>query len=132
MAALGTEGERSIVLLSDGGDTVAALEGGAAGARKGRRAAVDALLKAKVRAEVVAFKSPEANGEVLRAFAKAGGGSVATAENRAAVAEAFDAAAVTPRVPGPRVMGPAGRPRRGPGDHRAGRGGRRRFSLAPR
>ena len=31
--ALGTKGERSIVLLSDGGDTVAEIEGGAAGER---------------------------------------------------------------------------------------------------
>jgi tight adherence protein B len=93
--ALGTEGERSILLLSDGGDTVAEAEGGAAGARKERAAAVDALEKGKVRAEVVAFKSPEANNAVLKQFASAGGGSVVAADDRGAVAEAFDAAART-------------------------------------
>jgi tight adherence protein B len=92
---LGTTGERSIVLLSDGGDTVAEQAGGAAGERKARAAAVSALSKAKVRAEVVAFKSPEANSSVLQQFAKAGGGSVVAAADRAAVAEAFDAAALT-------------------------------------
>ena len=98
---LGTTGERSIVLLSDGGDTVAEQAGGAAGERKARAAAVSALTKAKVRAEVVAFKSPEANSSVLQQFAKAGGGSVVAAADRAAVAEAFDAAALDLGVAGP-------------------------------
>lgn len=91
--ALGTTGERSIVLLSDGGDTVENIKGGDAREASQLRAAVNALSKAKVRAEVVAFKSPESNGGVLRQFATAGGGTVATAANRAAVASAFDAAA---------------------------------------
>jgi tight adherence protein B len=90
---LGTEGERSIVLLSDGGDTVAKLAGGAAAERKARAAALSAVTKAKVRAEVVAFKSPESNNSVLQSFAQAGGGSVVPAGDRAAVAQAFDAAA---------------------------------------
>ena len=93
--ALGTVGERSIVLLSDGGDTVEAQKAGEAGEASQLKSAIGALTRAKVRAEVVAFKSPEANGDVLRQFATAGGGSVATAENRAAVANAFDAAART-------------------------------------
>ena len=92
---LGTEGERSIVLLSDGGDTVTERAGGAAAERKARAAAVTALSKAKVRAEVVAFKSPEADSSVLEQFAKAGGGSVVAAADRSAVAKAFDAAALT-------------------------------------
>ena len=104
--------------------------GGAAGARKGRRAAVDALLKAKVRAEVVAFKSPEANGEVLRAVRQGGrrlggGGREPRRRRRGVRRRRRDAP-----VPGSRVMGPAGRPRRGPGDHRAGRGGRRHVSRS--
>ncbi len=78
--ALGTKGERSIVLLSDGGDTMAEIKGGPAGAASEKQKALDALAKAKVRAEVVAFKSPESNGAVLNQFAKAGGGSVANAE----------------------------------------------------
>lgn len=93
--ALGTVGERSIVLLSDGGDTVEAQKAGEAGEARQLKAAITALTRGKVRAEVVAFKSPEANGTVLKQFATAGGGSVATAGNRAAVAKAFDAAART-------------------------------------
>ena len=90
---LGTKGERSIILLSDGGDTVAEIEGGKAGEASQRKAALNALKRAKVRAEVVAFKSPESNGAVLKQFADAGGGSVANAEDRQAVNQAFSAAA---------------------------------------
>ncbi len=91
---LGTKGERSIILLSDGGDTVAAAEGGDVRAENERQAALGALTKAKVRAEVVSFNSGEANTAVLRQFAAAGGGSVASASDRAAVSSAFSAAAV--------------------------------------
>ena len=90
---LGTKGERSIILLSDGGDTVAEIEGGKAGEASQREAALNALKRAKVRAEVVAFKSPESNGAVLKQFADAGGGTVANAEDRQAVNQAFSAAA---------------------------------------
>ncbi len=93
VAALGTEGERSIVLLSDGGDTVAAIEGGKAEEKAQRKAAADALTKAKVRAEVVAFKTDESNNDVLKQFVTAGGGSVASAEDRDAVNQAFSDAA---------------------------------------
>lgn len=93
--ALGTVGERSIVLLSDGGDTVEEQKGGAAREASQLATATTLLTQAKVRAEVIAFKSPEANGTVLKQFATAGGGSVATAGNREAVAKAFDAAART-------------------------------------
>jgi tight adherence protein B len=93
--ALGTKGERSIVLLSDGGDTMAEIKGGPAGAASEKQKALDALAKAKVRAEVVAFKSPESNSGVLTQFAKVGGGSVANAGDRAAVQQAFTAAART-------------------------------------
>ena len=95
VAALGTEGERSIVLLSDGGDTVAAIEGGRAREASQRKAALQSLSKAKVRAEVVAFKSPEGNDNVLQQFAGVGGGSVANATDRKAVADAFAAVART-------------------------------------
>ena len=91
---LGTSGERSLLLLSDGGDTAAALAGGDAAAEKERRAALTALQKAKVRAEVVSFNSGEANTAVLKQFADVGGGSVANAADRTAVAAAFTAAAV--------------------------------------
>jgi tight adherence protein B len=95
VAALGTKGERSIVLLSDGGDTMAEIEGGPARAESQKKAALNALSKGKVRAEVVAFKSPESNNAVLDQFAKVGGGSVANAGDRAAVSRAFTAAART-------------------------------------
>ncbi|WP_308279723.1 type II secretion system F family protein [Phycicoccus mangrovi] len=91
---LGTEGERSLLLLSDGGDTVAGLDGGSAAESAEQSKALRALERAKVRAEVVSFNSGEANVQVLRQFAAAGGGSVADAADRAAVAAAFDAAAV--------------------------------------
>ncbi len=90
---LGTDGERSIILLSDGGDTVAELEGGAAKEKSERKAALDALKKAKVRAEVVRFKSDEGNLNVLKQFAEAGGGSVVSASDSKAVSTAFTAAA---------------------------------------
>jgi tight adherence protein B len=93
VTGLGTKGERSIILLSDGGDTVAELKGGKAEEASQRNDALAALKRAKVRAEVVAFKSPESNGAVLTQFAEAGGGSVAQAEDRQAVNSAFGAAA---------------------------------------
>jgi tight adherence protein B len=93
VAALGTKGERSIVLLSDGGDTVEEIKDGPARAESQRKAALAALQKNKVRAEVVAFKSAEGNSKVLQQFARVGGGSVANASDRAAVSQAFTAAA---------------------------------------
>ena len=94
VAALGTEGERSIVLLSDGEDTVAENDGGAANEKAQRAAAVRALQQGKVRAEVVAFKN-DAGRAVLNAFARAGGGTVVSAADREAVKTAFDTAAQT-------------------------------------
>ncbi len=93
VAALGSTGERSIMLLSDGEDTVAD-DGGAAVERSQRTAAIRALADGKVRAEVVAFNN-DAGRSTLVAFAKAGGGTVASAADRAAVRAAFDNAART-------------------------------------
>ncbi len=90
---LGTTGERSIVLLSDGGDTVSRIEGGAAREKSERNKALKALTNAKVRAEVVAFRSPDSNTDVLEQFAEVGGGSVVNAGNTSAVSTAFNAAA---------------------------------------
>ncbi len=95
VGGLGTQGERSIVLLSDGGDTVAA-DQGKANADKERAEAVSALEKGNVRAEVISFnKGSDQNkaGKVLDEFATAGGGSVAPAKNSEAVTGAFSAAA---------------------------------------
>lgn len=91
VSALGTEGERSIILLSDGDDTVAAKSGGAARDASQRKAAIAALTKGKVRAEVIAFKGGA--GDVLAAFAKAGGGSVTSAADKQGAQRAFTAAA---------------------------------------
>ena len=83
---LGSKGERSILLLSDGGDTTS----------KSTQAAATAALKAGgVRAEAVSFKSNEGNVAVLKGFASAGGGSVVSAANAGAVASAFTSAAQT-------------------------------------
>ena len=83
---LGGKGERSILLLSDGGDT----------ASKATQAQATAALKNNdVRAEAVSFKSTEGNVSVLKGFASAGGGSVVSAANAGAVASAFTTAAKT-------------------------------------
>jgi tight adherence protein B len=94
VSALGTEGERSIILLSDGGDTVAA-DDGEANAIKERQAAIDAVTKAKVRAEIISFNqtSNKKRDEVLQEVADAGGGSVADANDSQAVSDAFSDAA---------------------------------------
>jgi tight adherence protein B len=83
---LGSKGERSILLLSDGGDTAS---------RSTQAAATAALKSGGVRAEAVSFKSNEGNVAVLKGFASAGGGSVVSAANAGAVASAFTSAAQT-------------------------------------
>ncbi len=84
---LGTAGDRSIVLLSDGKNTI--------GDRtKGLNAAVKALTTSQVRVEVVRFTTGENDPAALEAFARAGGGSVAQATDSAAVRNAFLAAAI--------------------------------------
>jgi tight adherence protein B len=83
--ALATYDDRSLVVLSDGGDTVS---------RKATRAQATSLLtKYGVRAEAVAFKTAESDTSVLKGFAQAGGGSVAAAGNPQSVRAAFEAAA---------------------------------------
>lgn len=85
---LGGAGERSLLLLSDGGDT----------ASKNSEAGVTSILKStKVRTEAVAFRSTDgsANLAALKAFASAGGGSVVSAANSGAVQSAFTSAANT-------------------------------------
>jgi tight adherence protein B len=87
-AALGGAGDRSIVLLSDGADTVADNKA---------KALQDALAKVKaanVRVDVVRFKSDDPDATAaLRAFAAANGGSVVSADDTAAVSSAFQASA---------------------------------------
>ena len=83
---LGSKGERSILLLSDGGDTAS---------KTTQAQATGALKRGGIRAEAVSFKSTEGNVSVLRGFASAGGGSVVSAANAGAVASAFTTAAKT-------------------------------------
>ena len=87
LAAAGLAGfdDRSLLLLSDGGDTRST---------KATKASATAALKRNgVRAEVIGFKTDDSDNTVLKGFAAAGGGSVAAAGNDDAVREAFEAAA---------------------------------------
>ncbi|MDU0312657.1 type II secretion system F family protein [Phycicoccus sp. M110.8] len=84
-SALSSYDDRSLILLSDGGDTVSH--------KATKTSATAALRKYGVRAEAVAFKTAESDNSVLTGFAQAGGGSVAAANNTAAVKAAFEAAA---------------------------------------
>ena len=88
-AALGKAGDRSILLLSDGGETIVPKAQQAAAVKP----VIATLSASETRVEVVRFKTDETNDGVLQAFATAGGGSVARAENAAAVSAAFAAAA---------------------------------------
>jgi len=84
LAQLGTAGDRSYVLLSDGGDT-----------RSQRTLAqtLKALSASGVRAQVVGFKTTETQTSVLTSLASAGHGSVVAVGNGAAVSAAFKQAA---------------------------------------
>lgn len=85
--ALGKDGERSIILLSDGGDTMSVDKA------RDTQMAISALSKAGIRAEIVGFKTDETDTKVLDRFAAAGGGSVVEAGDAKAVSGAFAAAA---------------------------------------
>ena len=98
VAALGAQGDRSLVLLSDGGETVTP-----EAERDARLAeAVAAVSRSGVRVEVVAFATDESVEAVLQQFADAGGGSVSRVEDSTAVRQAFAsaAAASSPRCSG--------------------------------
>ncbi len=100
VARLGSTGDRSLLLLGDGGDTASSTS---------RAAAARRLHAAGVRAEVIAFRTSETDTHALAEVASAGGGRVAAAGDAAAVTTAFRAAAraldaqvaltVTPRDP---------------------------------
>ncbi len=88
IAGLGTSGDRSIMLLSDGADTMASDPVKALGATVAKLKAAD------IRVDVVRFNTndPQASA-ALRQLASASGGSVVGADNAAAVASAFQTAA---------------------------------------
>ncbi len=88
LGALGAEGDRSIVLLSDGADTMADNKAAS------RDSVTAALNSAGVRVDVVQFKTNDPDAvTALRGFAAAGGGSVAAAGDTAAVTAAFQSSA---------------------------------------
>jgi tight adherence protein B len=86
LAQLGTSGDRSFILLSDGGDTRS---------RHTLAQTVTALSSSGVRAQVVGFKTSETQGSVLTSLSIAGHGSVSAAASSAAVSAAFVSAAFT-------------------------------------
>jgi tight adherence protein B len=86
LSQLGVAGDRSFILLSDGGDTRS---------RHTLAQTVAALKASGVRAQVVGFKTTETQGSVLTSLSIAGHGSVSTAASSAAVSEAFVSAAFT-------------------------------------
>ena len=86
--ALGTTGDRSIVLLSDGADTVAKEEAAS------RTSTIARIKAAGVRVDVVRFKTDDPDANVaLVGFANANGGSVVAADDTAAVTAAFQTSA---------------------------------------
>lgn len=86
LEALGTEGDRTLVILSDGGDT-------ASGATIESTSA--ALAASGARVEVVGFRTDEGQDDILQQLAESGGGRVSSATDTDALSQAFsDAAAV--------------------------------------
>jgi tight adherence protein B len=89
--ALGTAGDRTLVVLSDGGDTVSLAT---------LQTAVRGLSTSGVRAEVVGFRTDESQDQVLAGLAAAGQGRVSSASDARALALAFQqaVAALTTQV----------------------------------
>ena len=81
---LGADGDRSILLLSDGTDNRSVAT---------KPQAIQALAGAGVRAHVIAFKTGSSDTAVLGELAAAGQGPVTPAEDTAAVSTAFQSAA---------------------------------------
>ena len=81
---LGQAGSRSLILLSDGADTVS---------RSGLAAPLRAITTKGIRVEVVGFRTADSQDSVLASLASAGGGRLLRAGNATALAGAFRAAA---------------------------------------
>jgi tight adherence protein B len=81
---LGSTGSRSLILLSDGADTVS---------KSGLAATRQAINTAGVRVEAVGFHTADSQDSVLASLASAGGGRLLRAGNAGALASAFRAAA---------------------------------------
>ena len=80
LASLGTTGDRTLVVLSDGGDTVS---------RTALGTVTQDLAASGVRAEVVGFRTDESQDAVLTGLAAAGRGRVTTTEDAAGIGAAF-------------------------------------------
>lgn len=86
--ALGRDGDRSMVLLSDGADTISTAR------TADRRKATKAVRDRGIRVDVVRFKTDDPGAtQALKGFAKAGGGSVIAAADAQAVGQAFQTSA---------------------------------------
>jgi tight adherence protein B len=81
---LGTAGDRSVILLSDGKDTISTLKA---------QPAEQKLKASGVQAQIIAFKTSYTDNLALGYLAAAGQGSVTAVENSAGVADAFSSAA---------------------------------------
>ena len=86
--ALGDEGDRSIVLLSDGADTISKAR------TSDRKKATKALRDRGIRVDVVRFNTDDPDATTaLQGFARAGGGSVISAGDAQEVGRAFEGSA---------------------------------------
>lgn len=86
MTTLGGSGDRTMVLLSDGGDTVSVST---------LQTTEQQLAASGVRAQVVGFRTDESQDAVLQALATAGNGAVVTAQDGAGLTRAFQDVATT-------------------------------------
>ena len=84
LASLGPAGDRTLVLLSDGGDTVSVGT---------LQSATAQLVASGVRAEVVGFRTDESQDATLQGLAAAGHGRVITAQDEAGLTRAFGSVA---------------------------------------
>lgn len=85
---LGDDGDRSIVLLSDGADTISKAR------TSDRKKATKALRDRGIRVDVVRFNTDDPDATTaLQGFARAGGGSVISAADAQEVGRAFEGAA---------------------------------------
>lgn len=80
VSRLGTQGDRNLLILSDGADT---------SSRVAESAVVTSLTTTKTHAQVIGFHTGSSDNAVLARFASAGHGSVVAADNAAAVRTAF-------------------------------------------
>ncbi len=80
LTSLGTTGDRTLVVLSDGGDTVS---------RTTLGAVTQSVATSGIRADVVGFRTDESQDAVLAGLASAGRGTVTTAQDAAGIGQAF-------------------------------------------